>query len=176
MMELPDSVGRFLLWLSGASVLDPGPGVPSPAVRHRPAELTERLLTSGPTEPSAPIPLQEVSAVPENDVIDDTVPEEPPPQKPMQTYVLFGPATSHRTTVYLSLANDFLASRRPTFGFRLDDALHAEDVLIVGEKADVSQDMEAALAAAGCQVRRVRGSITEITAAFETLTSGPWEP
>jgi hypothetical protein len=47
---------------------------------------------------------------------------------------------------------------------------------IVGERANVSQDMEAALAAAGCQVRRVHGSIAEITAAFETLTSGPWKP
>jgi hypothetical protein len=108
--------------------------------------------------------------------VDLTIAAEPPAPKPLPAYVLFGPAASHRTAVFLAVADDFLASRRPTFGFRMEDAMHAQGVLILGEEQDVSQDAEAALVAVGCQVQRVHGTIAEITAALETLTSGPWEP
>lgn len=108
--------------------------------------------------------------------VDLTVPAEPPPTKLLPAYVLFGPATSHRTAVFLAAADDFLTSRRPTFGFRLEDAIHAQGVLILGAEQDVSQEAEAALVAAGCQVQRVHGTIAEIAAALETLISGPWEP
>lgn len=131
-----------------------------------------RLRVDGTAVQSALIAIDGTNSV----TADLTVPAEPPAPKPVPTYVLFGPAASHRTAVYLAVADDFLASRRPTFGFRPQDAIHAQGVLILGEEQDVSQDAEAALVAAGCQVQRVHGTTAEITAALEALTSGPWEP
>lgn len=100
------------------------------------------------------------------------LPAAPPPAKPLSRYVLFGPAYSPRTAVYLSLAREYLARSRPTFGFSAEEARLARRVVIIGETADVSQEVEADLIAAGCQVRRIRGTPEEVAAALKALDGG----
>lgn len=104
--------------------------------------------------------------------VDLELPAAPPPAKPLSRYVLFGPAASSRTAVYLSLAREYLARSRPTFGFSAEEARLARRVVIIGETADVSQEVEAELIAAGCQVRRIRGTPEEVAAALKALDGG----
>lgn len=101
-----------------------------------------------------------------------SVPATQPPPKPIERYLLFGAPASPRTAVYMALAREYLATRRPTLGFNPAEARLAQRVVVVGEYADVSQEVEAELIAAGCQVRRLRGTPEEIAAAFKTLDSG----
>lgn len=87
----------------------------------------------------------------------------------MQRYILFGPPQSSRTAVYLNLARPYLIAQQPTAGYHADEARYAHQVVIVGEVQDVSQEIEDALVAAGCQVQRVQGTPEQIAAEFEAM-------
>lgn len=92
-----------------------------------------------------------------------------PADKLLERYALFGPPTSSRTTVFLTAAQDFLASQQPTFGFQPEDASQARQVIIIGEPQDVDQATADALVAAGCSVTRIQGTPVEVRAALEDL-------
>ena len=100
-------------------------------------------------------------------------PPPPPDDKLMARYVLFGPPASSRTAVYLELARGHLQAQQPTFGYSVDEASHARQVIIMGELQDVSQEAEDALRTAGCQVQRVQGTSGQIAAALATIQATP---
>lgn len=72
---------------------------------------------------------------------------------PLIHYVLLASRTD-----YL-MALDYLMAFKPAFGFQPDEATQAERVTIIG---DVSQDVEAALRDAGCQVEHVQGDTVAV--------------
>lgn len=87
-------------------------------------------------------------------------------------YFLFGAPNSARTAVYLDLARSYLLSRQPTFGFRVSDALHAEQVVIMGAVEDIPQTTEDTLRQAGCQVVRIEGTPQQIQDALRQMDIG----
>jgi hypothetical protein len=87
-------------------------------------------------------------------------------------YFLFGPPSSARTSVYLDLARSYLLANQPTFGFRVEDAMHAQRVVIMGALEDIPQATEDALRQAGSQVRRISGTPQQIQDALRQLDSG----
>lgn len=115
---------------------------------------------------SQPIVLDGTNTV----TVDLALPAEPGDGKLLERYMLFGDPSSARTAVYLALAEDHLANLRFTFGYRLEDALHAQEVILLGSLGDIDQAAEDALMSAGCQVQRIQGSAEEIAAALEALT------
>jgi hypothetical protein len=129
---------------------------------------TYQLIIEGVGVQSELLTVDGVNAV----TVSLSVPVTQPPHKPIERYVLFGPAQAGRTAVYMALAREYLATRRPTFGFSLAEAKLAQRVVLVGEYEDVSQEAEGELVAAGCQVRRIRGTPEEIAVVFKTLDSG----
>lgn len=54
-------------------------------------------------------------------------------------------------------AKNYVAAFKPTCGFSVDDAMHAQYVTLVGGPGGVSMEAEERLRAAGCQVDRVAG-------------------
>ena len=83
--------------------------------------------------------------------------------------MLLGSPTAPRTTVHLELARSFLLTRRPTISFSVEEALHAREVILLGATVDISAADEARLSAAGCQVQRITGTPTQISAALAAL-------
>ena len=81
-------------------------------------------------------------------------------------YVLFGPADQSATQVYLLLAQDYLLTFEPSFGFRPEETAGAGMVSILAGLDEVSAEVEGDLAAAGVPVQRITGSVTEIAAAL----------
>ena len=70
----------------------------------------------------------------------------------MAAYVLFGPADEPSTQVYLLLLADYLAARRLSFGFSLQDATRAGQVTLVGQHEEATK---VALEAAGARVEQL---------------------
>lgn len=87
-------------------------------------------------------------------------------------YFLFGAPSSSRTAVYLDLARSYLLSHQPTFGFRADDARHAQRVVLMGTLEDIPQATEDALRQAGCQVQRISGTPQQIQDGLRQLNTG----
>lgn len=81
----------------------------------------------------------------------------PTPEKALPRYVLFGSPDDQRTATVLRLLDDWLATRpqQVVCGFSPDEARAAQRVLIVGDTAQISGDIEAGLREAGCEVMRV---------------------
>jgi hypothetical protein len=90
-------------------------------------------------------------------VVDmDLGPGPEPPQSLVQ-YVLFGPVDAPGTRTNFALAMDYVLRKQSACGFRVEEALKAKAVIIVGDVRAVSAADEARLVRAGCQVRRVSG-------------------
>ncbi len=70
----------------------------------------------------------------------------------LAAYVLFGPLDEPATRVYLALLAGHLATQRLSFGFSLDEACRAGQVLLVGQHSDSDKE---ALAAAGVRVQEL---------------------
>ncbi len=107
--------------------------------------------------------------------VSGAVPPPPPPPpdgKLMERTILFGPAASNRTAVYLELARSYLLAQQPTLGYSIDEASLARQVIIVGEVQDISQEAEDALRLSGCQVQRIQGTPEQIAAEFLALQGG----
>jgi len=93
-------------------------------------------------------------------------------EKFIDRYFLFGAPSSARTAVYLDLARSYLLSHQPTFGFRADDAMHAQRVVLMGAVEDIPQTIEDALRQAGCQVQRISGTPQQIQDGLRQLDTG----
>ena len=93
-------------------------------------------------------------------------------EKFIDRYFLFGTPSSARTSVYLDLARSYLLSHQPTFGFRADDARHAQHVVLMGAVEDIPQATEDALRQAGCQVQRISGTPQQIQDGLRQLDTG----
>jgi hypothetical protein len=92
--------------------------------------------------------------------------------KPVEHYVLFGPAAQPATRVHLVLAQSFLQAFTPAFGFSPTEAAAANEVTIIADTALVSADTEAALLAGGARVQRIAGSPEAVAAALEQKVAG----
>lgn len=84
--------------------------------------------------------------------VEADFPPAPAVPRLMAAYVLFGPPDEPSTQVYLLLLADYLAARRLSFGFSLQDATRAGQVTLVGPHAEATK---AALAAAGVRVEQL---------------------
>ena len=93
-------------------------------------------------------------------------------EKFIDRYFLFGAPSSSRTAVYLDLARSYLLSHQPTFGFRAEDARHAQRVVLMGAVEDIPQATEDALRQAGCQVQRISGTPQQIQDGLRQLDTG----
>jgi hypothetical protein len=90
----------------------------------------------------------------------------PAPGKTIQHYALFGSVESPRTRAALLLAQDYLLTFKPAFGFSAAEALCAGSVTVVGAVEDVSAETESQLRKAGATVQRISGSVAEVSAAL----------
>ena len=54
-------------------------------------------------------------------------------------------------------AAEFIVRFRPTVGFSVNDARHAEYVTVVGSEAGITQEQELSLRQSGCRVERIAG-------------------
>ena len=81
-------------------------------------------------------------------------------------YVLFGPADQPATRAYLLIAQEYLLTFAPSFGFRPEEAAGASRVTILAGLDAVNAEVERHLTAAGITVQRISGSVTEVAAAL----------
>jgi hypothetical protein len=81
-------------------------------------------------------------------------------------YVLFGPANQPATRAYLLLAQEYLLTFAPSFGFRPEEAVGAGRVTILAGLDTVDAEVERHLTAAGITVQRIAGSVAEVAAAL----------
>lgn len=88
--------------------------------------------------------------------------------KEIQHYVLFGPLDTPRARANLLLAQDYLLTFKPAFGFSVAEARAAASVTIIGNVADVSAEIEAELRGGSALVQRITGSVAEVAAALST--------
>lgn len=93
--------------------------------------------------------------------------------KSMAHYILFGPNDRPRTRANLLLAQDFILTFTPAFGFSPEEAGAASSVTILGALEDVSADTEKQLVTGGATVQRIAGSTEEVAAALAArITAG----
>jgi hypothetical protein len=81
-------------------------------------------------------------------------------------YVLFGPADQPATRAYLLIAQEYLLTFAPSFGFRPEEAVGASRVTILAGLDAVDNEVERHLTAAGITVQRIAGSVAEVAAAL----------
>jgi hypothetical protein len=89
-----------------------------------------------------------------------------PVPKVMEHYVLFWQTPDAWAKQDWLNAINYIGRFRPTAGFSVDDAMAARKVTIVGGPLGVSQEVEAKLVEAGCQVERLAGANEEETKAI----------
>jgi len=87
-------------------------------------------------------------------------------------YVLFGPPQLVGTRANMVLAEDYILTFTPACGFRVEEAMLAATVIIVGDQQAVSAADEERLKASGCQVTRLGGGAYAIEQAFAELVKG----
>lgn len=90
----------------------------------------------------------------------------PTPGKSLAHYVLFGPAGAPATQAHLLLAQDYLLTFQPAFGFSPAEAAGAGMVTIIADFVAVSAELEAGLHADGTPVQRIAGTVEEVAAAL----------
>ena len=108
---------------------------------------------------SAPITLTGTESV----TVDLTAPIV---ERALAHYVLFGPADQPATRAYLLLAQEYLLTFAPSFGFRPEEAVGASRVTILAGLDAVDAEVERRLTAAGITVHRIAGSVAEVAAAL----------
>ena len=92
-----------------------------------------------------------------------------PLTKPLAFYLLFGPPNAPGTRTNFVLAHNYVLKVGALCGFSVDEATHAQRVLIVGDTSAVSAEDEAQLVAAGCQISRLSGDSYAVERAFADL-------
>jgi hypothetical protein len=100
-------------------------------------------------------------AEPVPDAVPDAVPA---PEKFLGHYVLFGPPAQPATLANLLLAQDYLLTFGPCFGFTPGEASYAGMVTIIGDIAAVGQTIEESLREGGAAVQRISGSVGDVAA------------
>ena len=90
----------------------------------------------------------------------------PSDDKPIAHYVLFGPAEQPATAVNLLLAQEYLLTFRPAFGFNPVEAAGASTVTIIADEKSVGARIVADLTAGGATVERISGTAAEVAAAL----------
>ncbi len=90
----------------------------------------------------------------------------PAPGKSVTHYVLFGPNDRPRTRANLLLAQDFILTFTPMFGFNAEEAEAASSVTIIGAPEEVNADTEKQLVTDGATVQRITGSAEEVATAL----------
>lgn len=93
-------------------------------------------------------------------------------KKLLAQYLLFGPPQQVGTRANMVLAEDYILAFMPAAGFRVDEAMLAATVIIVGDVQAVSAADEERLKANGCQVTRLGGGAYAIEQAFAELMKG----
>jgi hypothetical protein len=86
--------------------------------------------------------------------------------KSIAHYVLFGPAEQPATGVMLLLAQEYLLTIHPAFGFNPAEAAGAGRVTIIADETSVGAQIAADLTAAGATVERISGTTAEVAAAL----------
>ena len=86
--------------------------------------------------------------------------------KPIAHYVLFGPAEQPATAVNLLLAQEYLLTFHPAFGFNPVEAAGASRVTIIADEKAVGAQIAADLTAAGATVERISGTAVKVAAAL----------
>jgi protocatechuate 3,4-dioxygenase beta subunit len=89
--------------------------------------------------------------------------------KVLPLYLLFGAPDQPGTPAALALAQPYLVASRATAGFSAQEAQRAEQVILVGDEATISAEVEHTLREAGCVVRRLDGDLYVIEEAFKRL-------
>ncbi len=136
--------------------------------RYRFANLPAGLFTvavSGTNVSQADIRTDGTNVV----TVNLTVVVEPPTEKLLAFYLLFGPPNAPGTRTNLLLAHNYVLKVGALCGFSVAEAMHAQKVLIVGDTMGVSVEDEARLVAAGCQVSRLSGDSYAMEQAFADL-------
>jgi len=87
--------------------------------------------------------------------------------KTIAHYVLFGPAEQRVTGVNLLLAQEYLLTFRPAFGFNPVEAAGASTVTIVADEKSVGAQIVADLMGGGASVERISGTAVEVAAALQ---------
>jgi len=96
----------------------------------------------------------------------------PAANKSLAHYVLFGPPDHPATKARLLLAQDYLLTFGPSFGFSLQEASNAGLVTIIAGTDTISAQAEADLGADGTPVQRIAGSASEVAAALAERIAG----
>jgi len=91
--------------------------------------------------------------------------------KSLGHYVLFGPPAQPSTLANLLLAQDYLLTFCPCFGFAAGEAAYAGMVTIIGDAAAVSQQIADSLRGGGATVQRISGTVGEVAASFTSRIS-----
>ena len=86
--------------------------------------------------------------------------------KPVAHYVLFGPAEQPATAVNLLLAQEYLLTFHPAFGFNPAEAAGASRVTILADEKSVGAQIVTDLTAGGVTVERITGTAAEVAAAL----------
>lgn len=92
--------------------------------------------------------------------------------KLLAQYLLFGSPQQVGTRANMVLAEDYVLACTPALGFRVEEAMLAATVIIVGDVQAVSVADEERLKANGCQVTRLGGGAYAIEQAFAELVKG----
>jgi hypothetical protein len=103
-------------------------------------------------------------------VVDLEVPSSQPREQAFAIYVLFGAPDAPGTRTNVVLAQDFVLRMQVASGFRVDEALLAKRVIIIGDTRGVSQADEDRLNQAGIQVQRIAGDSYAVEDALSKLT------
>jgi hypothetical protein len=90
--------------------------------------------------------------------------------KSIAHYVLFGPAEQPATGVNLLLAQEYLLTFRPAFGFNPAEAAGASAITIIADEKSVCARIVADLIEAGATVERISGTAAEVAAALAERT------
>jgi hypothetical protein len=120
---------------------------------------TYRVVVEGTPVRSGPVVLDGL-----NTGVADLV--APKAGKLLPYYVLFGPADQPATQANLLLAQEFLLTFGPTFGFSPEEAANAGMVTIIADTQAVSRQVELELGLDGTPVQRIAGSVAEVAAAL----------
>ncbi len=90
----------------------------------------------------------------------------PPAGKLLGHYLLLGPAGQPATQANLVLAQEYILTFRPSFGFSAEEAAAAGMVTILAATDAVSEETAAGLAADGTPVQRIAGTVDAVAQAL----------
>ncbi len=114
-----------------------------------------------PPPPAAEIPSEEPESKPveeaEGEIEEAPAPEMPAGVRRIDTYLLLPPPEHPLAQAAILAAIPFLRQSRAVAGFRVEEAMHAQRVLIIGDETIYDSAVEEALRKQGCDVDRVGG-------------------